>query len=111
MMRERLLEVRERRAQLVASAELQRVAIFELLGKADHVVHWYDRARDLGRKASAHPVWIAAAVALVVAARPRNAFKLVAAGFSLWRGWRKLRATIDRFVPVDMRRSPFWSLR
>ncbi len=110
-MRERLLDVRERRSQLVASADLQRVEIFELLRKADHVAHWFDRARDLGRKASTHPVWIAAAVALIVAARPRNTFKLVAAGFSLWRGWRKLRAMIDRFVPVDMRRSPVWPLR
>jgi hypothetical protein len=104
MMRERLLEIRERRARLVADAEAQRIEVFALVDKADHVAHWFDRARNLGRRASAHPVWIAAGVALVVAIRPRNAFKLVATGFSLWRGWRTLRATVDRFVPVDLRR-------
>ena len=111
MMRERLLALRERRARLVADAEVQRVEVFALIDRADQVAHWFDRARNLGRKASAHPVWIAAGVALFVAFRPRRAFKLVATGISLWRGWRSLRATIDRLVPVNPRRALIWERR
>lgn len=111
MMREKLLGIRERRAQLVADAAAQRVRVFALVDQADRVAQLFDRARDLARKASAHPVWIATGVALIVALRPRNAFKLVATGFSLWRGWRGLRATIDRFVPLDLRRASVWELR
>lgn len=103
MMRERLLQIRERRATLVADAEAQRMQVFAVLDQADRVAQLFDRARDLARKASAHPVWIAAGVALIVALRPRGTFKLVATGFSLWRGWRSLRATIDRFVPPRTR--------
>jgi hypothetical protein len=111
MMRERLLALRERRARLVADAESRRVEVFALIDRADQVAHWLDRARDLGRKASSHPVWIAAGVALVVAFRPRRAFKLAATGISLWRGWRSLRSAIDRFVPLDPRRAPIWERR
>lgn len=103
MMRERLLDIRERRARLVAEAEAQRVQVFAAIDKADRAAQLFDRARDLVRKASAHPVWIAAGVALVVALRPRGAFKLVATGFSLWRGWQSLRSSIDRFVPPRAR--------
>lgn len=106
-MRERLLVIRERRARLVADAEAQRERVFAVVEQADRVARLFDRARDLARRASAHPVWIAAGVALVVALRPRGAIKLAATGVSLWRGWRSLRAAAERFAPVRVRGALF----
>lgn len=99
MMRERLIALRERRAQLVARAETQRGEIFALFERADRVAAWFDRARDIGRGMRANPAWIAAAVALLIALRPRRAFRLAVTGYSLWRGWRRLRATIEQLLP------------
>ena len=98
MMRERLIALRERRAELTVRVEAQRSEVFLLLERIDHVAAWFDRARAVGREVRANPVWIAAAIAFVVALRPRKAFKFAATAFSLWRGWRRLRATIDRLV-------------
>lgn len=100
MMRERLIALRERRAQLVARAEAQRSDIFSLFERADHLAAWFDRARAVGRGMRANPVWIAATVALLVALRPRRAFRLAVSGYSLWRGWRRLRATIEQLMPA-----------
>ena len=103
MMREKLIGLRERRAQLIASADTQRAEVFALVERADQVATWVDRARAIVRQVRSNPVWIAAAVAFVVALRPRTAFKLVASGYSLWRGWRRIRATLDRLVPTPAR--------
>ena len=103
MMREKLIGLRERRAQLVANADAQRGEVFSLIERADHVAVWVNRVRGIARQVRAHPVWIAAAVALIVALRPRTTFKLLASGYSLWRGWRRIRATIDRIVPTPQR--------
>lgn len=107
MMRERLIALRERRARLVAGAESQRSQLFAAFDKVDRVAAWVDRGRAAGRRALAHPVWIAAGVAFVVALRPGRALKLAATGLSLWRTYRKLRATLDRFVPTPARGTPF----
>jgi hypothetical protein len=100
MIRERLLALRERRALLVIDADAQRTSVAAVARKLEKAAGWYDRAKDIALKMRAHPVWVAAGVALFVAARPRKALKLVATGFSLWRGWRRLSATLDRFAPV-----------
>ncbi len=105
MIRERLLQLRERRAVLVARAEQQREAVHGIVVRAEAATAWFDRARTLLGKAREHPVWIAAGVALFVALRPRKSFRLLAAGFSFWRGWRSLRAMLERIGPRQPARS------
>ena len=99
MIRERLIALRERRATLVARSEHQRETVTELVGRAETLFAWVDRARSLGRTLRAHPAWVAAGVALIVALRPRKMFKLFGTGLTLWRGWRRLRAAYERYVP------------
>lgn len=96
MIRERLLALREQRAALVARAEHQREGVHGLIVRAEAATAWFDRARMLLARARAHPMWIAAGVALFVALRPRKAFKWLATGISVWRGWLSLRATLER---------------
>lgn len=99
MIRERLIALRERRAQLVARAEHQRESVLALVARAEAVGAWFERGRSLARSARRHPAWIAAGVALLVALRPRKALKWAATGFSLWRTWRSVRASVERFMP------------
>lgn len=100
-MREKLIALRERRALLVSRAEHQREAAFVLIQKAETATAWFDRARSMLRNVQRHPLWIVAGVALLVALRPGKAFKWFATGLSLWRTWRSVRATLDRFVPAQ----------
>ncbi len=106
MIRERLIALRERRAQLVARTEHQRDAVFALVAKVEVAGAWFDRGRSVMRSARRHPVWIAAGVALLVALRPGKAVKWFATGLSLWRTWRSLRAQYDRFVPRQSAQRP-----
>lgn len=99
MIREKLIALRERRAVLVSRAEHQRATVFELVGRAETAMVWFDRARGFGRKLRANPLWVVAGVALLVILRPRKALGLAATGLTLWRNWRTLRATYERFVP------------
>jgi len=102
-MRERLIALRERRAQLIARAETERGEVFALVERADRIAVWFDRARAAGERLRTNPVWIAVGVAFIVALRPRKAFKLALTGYSMWRGWQQLRATIDRLLPTPPR--------
>lgn len=104
MIREQLLALREQRASLISRAEHQREAMYSLLIRAEGATAWVDRARELLARARAHPVWIAAGVALFVALRPRKSLKLLATGISLWRGWRALRTSLERMAPSPARR-------
>ncbi len=105
MIREKLLALRERRAGLVARAAQQRESMHVLVARAEAATAWFDRARALLGKAREHPVWIAVAVALFVALRPRKSLRLLAAGISVWRGWRNLRAALERMGPQQPARS------
>jgi hypothetical protein len=99
VIREKLIALRERRAVLVSRADHQRADVLELVGRADTAMAWFERARGFGRKLRANPLWVVAGVALLVILRPRKALGLAATGLTLWRNWRILRATYERFVP------------
>lgn len=99
MIRENLLALRERRAVLIAEADAQRSDLVAIVGRVERAAVWYDRAKAIGRKVREHSLWVAAGVALLLAARPRKALKLIATGFSLWRTWHRLSAVLDRFAP------------
>ena len=96
MIRERLLAVREKRAALIAQAGRQRAELHALVRRTDAAAVWVERARALLERAWAHPVWLAAALALLVALRPRKTLRWAATGFSLWRSWRGLKAWAER---------------
>ena len=99
MIRERLIAVRERRATLIERSEHQRENAAVLVGRAETAFAWIDRVRSLGHTLRAHPVWVAAGVALLVALRPRKMLRLFGMGMTLWRGWRTARAAYERYVP------------
>ena len=103
MIRERLLELREQRALLVAHAAQERVDLDVLVERAESVAIWVERGRAAVAYLKAHPGWVAAGVALLVALRPRKALKWLATGMSLWRGWRSLRDAVDRLGPRAQR--------
>lgn len=99
MIRERLLVLREQRAQLVAKAESQRDSMEVLIVRAERATLWFDQGRALLGRLRAHPLWVVGGVALFVALRPRRALKWFATGFYVWRNWRSLRTWLERFSP------------
>jgi hypothetical protein len=99
VIREKLIALRERRALLVLHAEHQREGVIAIVERAEVAMAWFDRARAFGQKLRANPLWVVAGVAVLVALRPRRMFKLFATGYSLWRGWRNVRAAYERYVP------------
>jgi hypothetical protein len=101
MIREKLLALRERRALLIAQAGEQRSDVLVIVGRVERAASWYDRAKAIGRKLRANPLWVAAGVALLVAVRPRKAAKLFTTAYSLWRGWRSLNRLIERYAPAN----------
>lgn len=101
MIREKLLALRERRGALIAQAERQREELNVMVVRAEAATAWIDRARAVVSRARAHPLWIAAGVALFVALRPRKALKWLVTGVSLWRGWLNLRAGLEHAAAVQ----------
>lgn len=99
MIREKLLALRERRGLLLALAGQQRAGLHAIVERAETATAWFDSARALFGGLRAHPAWVAAAIALLVALRPRATLKWVATGVSIWRGWRSLRAALERLAP------------
>ena len=99
MIRERLLALREKRALLVSRADEQRNQVLVIAGRLERAASWYDRARAIGRRLRANPLLVLAGVALLVAVRPRKAVKLFTTAYSLWRGWRSLKALLERYAP------------
>jgi hypothetical protein len=103
-MRERLLALAERRARLVASAQVERETMAALLGPVDgaaslaaSLIRTARRALD---KAGEHPLIVVAGVALLVALRPRRTFTWLARGWSLWRLYRGAYGWWLRFAAI-----------
>lgn len=94
-MRARLLELAARRARLLERAAAERETLAAWLGRAeavsDRVSAWAAAARRLCEAALSRPLAIAAAVAMLVALRPRRALRLAMLGWSLWRLYGRAR--------------------
>ncbi len=91
-MRERLLELAERRAHLQARALAEREALASQMSPADGVaaaatavLHAAQRGVAEARR---HPLIMVVGVALLVALRPRRALGWLVRGWSLWRLYR-----------------------
>ncbi|MEW5862884.1 MAG: hypothetical protein AB1773_04730 [Pseudomonadota bacterium] len=102
-MRSRLIELRERRAALAARARMEREALEGWLARADVVAGWVGAGRDLGRAVLRRPWLVAAAVALLVALRPRRTLKWIATGWWLARSARKVWRAWQRLAPQTAR--------
>lgn len=102
-MRSRLIELRERRAALVARAGLEREALEGCLARTDVVQGWIERGRHLGCALLGRPWLVAVAVALFVALRPRRALKWVATAWSVARLARNVRRWWRRLAPQTAR--------
>jgi hypothetical protein len=98
-MRERLIILRERRALLLQRAEAERATLAVAVSRADAAMRWIDTGRALIDAAARRPLWIVAAVAFLVALRPRRALKWIAGGWSLFRVYRGARAWLRRVAP------------
>jgi hypothetical protein len=94
-MRERLLALAERRAQLSARAQAERASLASLLAPADAAANLAASvvrvARNLTGQAARHPLLTVAGVALLAALRPRRALTWLGRGWSLWRLYRGAR--------------------
>ena len=98
MNRERLIALRERRAHLVARAEVQRADVLVMVERAEVATAWIDRAAAAARWLRGQPLLIAAGVMLLVVLRPGKALKWFTTGVSLWRTWKSLRPIVERFT-------------
>ena len=89
MMRARLIALAERRAQLQLRAQSERESVALLVTRADGALAWVDKGRRALQELGRRPLIIIAAVALLIALRPRRALKWLASGWSLWRLYRQ----------------------
>ena len=106
MTRERLIGLRERRAELVARAQAEREAIAGLLARTDEAVRWFEAGIAAGAELRRHPAWIAGGLALLLALRPRRVLKWLASGWSLWGVYRGARRWLRRVAPDLARQAP-----
>jgi YqjK-like protein len=106
--RERLIELRERRAALLAQADAEREALAAGLARTDVAAHWLKAGVAAGAELRRHPAWVAGSVALLLVLRPKRVLKWIASGWSLWRIYRGARAWLYRAAPPAARqaRSP-----
>jgi hypothetical protein len=101
-MRERLLELAEHRARLVARAQSERATLNALLAPADAAgalaASLMRVARDVLDMAAHHPLSVVAGMALLVVLRPKRAITWLSRGWSLWRLYRGARGWWLRFA-------------
>ncbi len=100
MTRNRLLELRERRARLAERAQAERERLAALLSRADPVFAWIDLARRVADEARRQPLLVLAGAAVLLALRPRRTLKLLASGWSLWQLYRRARRWWLRLAPA-----------
>lgn len=88
----RLAGAKHRRERLVALAGAQRAAVADGFRRLQGPIGVIDRGIEVGRYLRDHPVVVAAAVAILMALRPRRFVTLAGSAFSAWRVWRTVSA-------------------
>ncbi len=95
-MSDKLLQLATRQGTLKARIEVQRRTLAEqavplesALARGDVVLQGVDWLKH-------HPVAIGAAVAAVVVARPRRAWRWAKRGFFVWRSWQGIRNLLSK---------------
>jgi YqjK-like protein len=83
--RQRLIALSQQRTRLVERARAERERLDTAVGRIESALSWIEVVEKGVDGARRHPLLVLAAVALLVALRPRGAIKLAASGLSLWR--------------------------
>jgi hypothetical protein len=110
-MRERLLLLAQRRARLAVQAQSERAVLLHAIEPADAaavaLAGLLATARRAADEARRRPALVLAAVALLVALRPRRALAWAARGWSAWRlyrgafrWWRRVASAGTPAAPV-----------
>ena len=100
MIRNRLIELRERRAQLVEHARTERERFAALISRTEAGLSWIDSLYGLLDEARRQPLVVAAGVALLIAIGRRRILKLLATGWSLWMLYQRLRHWVLLVAPL-----------
>lgn len=89
---ELLIDIARRKERLSARAQTERQAIAGNVMALREPIGVVDRAIGVARFLRAHPVFVAVAVAGLVAFRGRGLTSLAGRAFSAWRLWRMVSA-------------------
>lgn len=90
-MKQKLTQLDERRRQLVAQAEDQRIALVHDIAPWRARLALVDQGVAVFRTIGRHPALMLGAALLLVALRPRHAGKWLQRGFLVWQIGRRLR--------------------
>ncbi len=99
--RGKLLELAERRSRLIERARIQREQLARSVAGTDAAAVLLARAYRVVEDIARKPLVVAAAVALLVALRPRRAFGWFMKGWSAWRLYRGARRLWQRLAAAS----------
>lgn len=85
---DRMIELARRKERLIARTARERAAIGAAIRVWEKPLGLADRALSAARYLRAHPLVLAALLAVAVALRRRNLLAWAGRGFTLWRAWR-----------------------
>lgn len=88
---ERLTEIARRKEGLIARAARERAVIAAEFGAWHKPIDVLDRGIAAARFLKAHPVLVAAALAVAAVLGRRSLLRWVGRGLVVWRGWRALQ--------------------
>ncbi|HEX5363607.1 MAG TPA: YqjK-like family protein [Gallionella sp.] len=86
-MNDRILELRQRRGELLARIAVQRGQLIEMSARCEGPLAWVDQGMAVVRFLRAKPLLVAGVAALLVIRR-RGVMGLVRTGWKMWKGYR-----------------------
>ncbi len=92
-----LIELARHKERLIARAGQQRAEIIDAFRRWEKPAAAIDRGIAVARFLRAHPLLLAAGLALAAALGPRNLIRWLGRGLVAWRTWRSLGARVRRF--------------
>jgi len=95
-MNSRLLELAIRHGALKARIDAQRLQLARHVVPLEKALAVGDRALEGVDWLKHHPAVVGAAVAAVVIARPKRAWRWARRGIFVWRGWQTLKNTLAK---------------
>lgn len=101
-MSERLAELALKKQRLLARSSDLRDRVGAHAAGLSPLFVAADRVRAVGAAARRHPEWIAAAVVVLIVARPRLVWRWAQRGFVGWRIWRNVRELLGA-PPANLR--------
>ena len=90
----RVAELRDKRARLMARAAVERERLSVQLQAWETPLALVDKTFAAARYIGRHPQWIGGAMVLLVVLRPRRALSWARNGLIVWRAWRWISASL-----------------